>query len=222
MTDEPQRLDAAAMLPAQLRKRLEALDATEVDQAPVPRVETAQEAQDRLEARRQVYAARWSAQVPPMYAVAALADLDAAQAFTWPNDALNLVLAGPVGTGKTHAAYALGNALVADGYWVQASTVVDLLAALRPDGDPGLVRAVQGCQVLILDDLSASKASEWAQEQMTDLMDRRVREGHRTIVTTNSTEPDLEAAWGGRFLDRLRFRRTVVVLRGESRRKAEW
>jgi hypothetical protein len=56
---------------------------------------------------------------------------------------------------------------------------------------------------------------------MTALLDLRVREGRRTVVTTNVPESELEAAWGGRFMDRFRFRRTVVVYRGESRRKAE-
>lgn len=184
--------------------------------------ETADEKADRLAARRAVYQARWAAQVPPMYADADLADLDESQAFTWPTESLNLVMAGPVGTGKTHAAYAIGHALSREGNWVQAVTVVDLLAALRPDGDQGLAGAVQGCQVLILDDLGAGKASDWAVEQMTALLDLRVREGRRTIVTTNVPETDLEAAWGGRFMDRLRFRRTVAVFRGESRRKAAW
>lgn len=184
--------------------------------------ETADERAERLAIRREVYLARWRAQVPPMYAQASLIDLDQSQQHNWPIESLNLVLAGSVGTGKTHAAYARGNDLADQGLWVQAITVVDLLAALRPDGDPGLGRAVQECQVLILDDLGAGKASEWAIEQMTALLDLRVREGRRTIVTTNVPEPDLEAAWGGRFMDRLRFRRMVHVFRGESRRKAEW
>lgn len=187
-----------------------------------PDDETADERAERLAARRAVYQARWAAQVPPMYADASLADLDQGQYFTWDRDSLNLVLAGPVGTGKTYAAYAIGNDLSAEGTWCQAVTVADLLAALRPDGDPSLAKAVQSCQVLILDDLGATKASDWAVEQMTSLLDLRVREGRRTVVTTNVPEPDLETAWGGRFMDRLRFRRTVHIFRGESRRKAEW
>lgn len=187
-----------------------------------PDDETADERAERLAARRAVYQARWAAQVPPMYAEASVMDLDESQPWSFHPGTLNIVLAGPVGTGKTHAAYAMGNAMAERGEWVQAVTVVDLLAALRPDGDPALGRAVRECQVLILDDLGAGKASEWAVEQMTALLDLRIREGRRTIVTTNIPEPDLEAAWGGRFMDRLRFRRTVHVFRGESRRKAEW
>lgn len=221
MTDDPQPL-TPDVLPGPLRERLKATPPAPFQPDQARHAETPQEKADRLEARRQVYAARWAQQVPPMYRDALLADLDAAQAFVWPADSLNLVLAGPVGTGKTHAAYALGNALVADGAWVQASTVADLLAAMRPDGDLRLVRACQEAGVLVLDDLGATKASEWSVEQLTALLDLRVREGRRTVVTTNVPEPDLEAVWGGRFMDRLRYRRTVAVLRGESRRKAEW
>lgn len=222
MTD-PQPLGAT--IPAPLRERLEAMGVKPASQiTPDPRQarETEAEKAERLAARQAVYQARWVAQVPPMYADASLDDLDESQAVSWPDDSLNLVLAGGVGTGKTHAAYALGNALSAKGTWVQAVTVVDLLAALRPDGDPSLGRAVRECQVLILDDLGANKVTDWALETMTALLDLRIREGRRTVVTTNDTEPDLEAAWGGRFMDRLRFKRTVAVFRGESRRKAAW
>jgi len=219
-TAEP--VTIADAIPPALRKRLEAMGVKPASDLDQPRTETPDEAAERLAARRAVYQARWSAQVPPMYQEAAWADLDEGLRFDWPEASLNLVLAGPVGTGKTHAAYALGNAFSGRGQWVQATTVVDLLAALRPEGDPSLARAVRECQVLVLDDLGAGKASEFAVEQMTALLDLRVREGRRTIVTTNVPETDLEAAWGGRFMDRLRFRRTVHVFRGESRRKAAW
>jgi DNA replication protein DnaC len=221
MTD-PRRIQDAVN--ALLEKHPHLKRAAEVAEPDTTRsaAETPDEKADRLAARRAVYQARWAAQVPPMYAQASLIDLDQSQQHNWPIESLNLVLAGPVGTGKTHAAYARGNDLADQGLWVQAVTVVDLLAALRPEGNPSLAKAVQECHVLILDDLGAGKASEWAVEQMTALLDLRVREGRRTVVTTNVPEADLEAAWGGRFMDRLRFRRTVHVFRGESRRKAAW
>ena len=227
MTEQAEPITIADALPARLRERLEAMGvqtAAELAKAAdaEPRTESPEDRQERLERRRNAYRARWEAQVPPMYADASWSDLDEAQRFDWPQESLNLVLAGPVGTGKTHAAYALGNAFSARGQWVQATTVVDLLAAMRPDGDASLARAAQSCHVLILDDLGAGKASEFAVEQMTALMDLRIREGRRTIMTTNVPEPDLEAAWGGRFADRLRYRRTVAVFKGESRRKAAW
>lgn len=221
----PDPVRIADAIPARIRERLEAMGVTtaaELAAEQDARTESPEDRQERLERRRSAYRARWEAQVPPMYADASWGDLDESQRFDWPEDSLNLVLAGPVGTGKTHAAYALGNAFSRRGQWVQATTVVDLLAAMRPEGDASLARAAQNCHVLILDDLGAGKASEFAVEQMTALLDKRIREGRRTIVTTNVPEPDLEAAWGGRFADRLRFRRTVAVFKGESRRKAAW
>jgi DNA replication protein DnaC len=225
---EPDDLEPIGTDPAlqALQERLKArgyelTPASELD-TPTHVTETEADKAQRLAARQAVYRARWEAQVPPMFRDARLADLDESQAVTWERESLNLVLAGPVGTGKTHAAYAFGNEMAQAGRWVCATTVVDLLAAMRPDGDPGLVKAAQECAILILDDLGAGKASEFAVEQMTALLDRRVREERHTIVTTNVPEGDLEAAWGGRFMDRLRFKRTVKVFSGPSRRKAAW
>lgn len=213
---------AGTAIPPRILERLERLGLDPEDLPPTDHRETPEDAQERLRARQAVYRARWEAQVPPMFSEAALSDLDESQAVTWHRESLNLVLAGPVGTGKTYAAYAMGNAMAAEGRWVCATTVVDLLTAMRPDGDPSLVRAAHECAILILDDLGAGKASDFAVEQMTALLDRRVREQRHTIVTTNVPEADLEAAWGGRFMDRLRYRRTVQVFSGPSRRKAEW
>lgn len=216
---EPQK----PSLPPRLLARLEALGvkpASALDED--PHAETAAEKAERLAIRRDVYLARWASQVPPMYAEASLADLDEHQRVEAPQEALNLVLAGPVGTGKTHAAYALGNQAARAGRWVTAVTVVDLLAAMRPEGDTGLVKAAHGCDLLILDDLGAGKATEFAVEQLTALLDHRIRDHRRTIVTTNVPEAGLEATWGGRFMDRLRYRRVVAVFGGPSRRTAEF
>lgn len=218
MTDEPTPVGQA--IPPSLLARLEKMGVRPAVEFIPTREKSQEDPEDRAERdrrRQSAYLARWTAQVPPMYATAAPEDLDVK--IEWPSESLHLVLAGPVGTGKTHAAYAIGNRL-AQTTWVTAVTVVDALAAHRPEGNAGLVKALRESRVLILDDLGASTVSDWAQETMTDLVDRRLREGLRTIVTTNSTEVELEAAWGGRFMDRLRFRRTVVVFRGESRRKA--
>ena len=201
---------------------------------PLPReqAETDEDRAERLAIQQRHRQARWAARLPVMFTGASLEQMaadpeqaDAAATLArWAADptALNLMLAGPVGTGKTHAAYAIGNALVAD-QWVEAWTVADLLTALRPDGDPTAAQAVRDADVLVLDDLGATKVSEWAQETLTALLDARLREQRRTIITTNlPSMQTLTDAWGGRFTDRLRFRSTAVVLSGTSRRRADW
>lgn len=195
--------------------------------------ETAEQAAERKATQAANRANRWRSRLPFRYADASLDDLagDAEQAETaagirgWLNHpvALTLVLAGPVGTGKTHAAYAIGNACVARGRWVEAWRLHDLLADLRPDGDSRAWDRACGCDLLIVDDLGATKVSEWADETVTALLDSRLNAGRRTVLTTNQNGAALAAVWNGRFIDRLNDSALALVMRGESRRKAlDW
>jgi len=162
-----------------------------------------------------------------MYQEASVDDLDdlqhAAHVRGWlRSGSLHLVLAGPVGTGKTHAAYAVGNQALAAGLWVEAWAVGDLMDALRPGGsDHGAEERARKCHVLVLDDL-VGKATDWEAERMTLLLDARVRDQRQTVVTTNITSGQITETWGGRFMDRLRYRLTPLTFQGESRRGAEW
>lgn len=237
MTTEPQPLATAPAL-TRLQAALKARG-IDVEAAPDPeRVETPAERSQRLLEASRAARTRWGARVPAMYAQARLADVLTDGDHLRPDQAqsiqafqasmgghpgpLNLVLAGPVGTGKTHAAYALGNQAALAGLTTEAWAVVDLLEAMRPSGDAQAAYLARRARLLVLDDLGAQKASEWAVEAMTGLLDERVRENRHTVVTTNVPEPDLEGAWGGRFMDRLRYRRAVAVFHGESRRAAAW
>lgn len=188
--------------------------------------ETPEQAVERHKAAALARAQHWLEQMPAMYAEARLDDLEPnvlAAITRWlEDDGTSLVLAGQVGTGKTHAAYAVGHALLAKGLTVEAWTLSDLLAAMRPDGNPKASDRARECDVLILDDLGAAKASEWAQEQLTALLDARLRDKRRQVITTNAPYEALEAAWGSRAMDRLRYRWAVVTFTGESRRKAAW
>lgn len=191
------------------------------------RTETREEAAERRQQRLSAYAARWLEKVPAIYAKAALADLDdqqhAVRVQSWLHSgSLHLVLAGPVGTGKTHAAYAVGNAALAAGRWVEAWSVGDLLDALRPgSSDRAAETRARQCHVLLLDDLTA-KATDWESERLTLLLDARVRDQLQTIVTTNITSDQITDTWGARFMDRLRYRLTALTFSGESRRSATW
>lgn len=192
-----------------------------------PDDETPEEAAERHRQRMGNLTARWREGVPPMYANASLADLDNAQHAVriqaWlRSGSCHLVLAGPVGTGKTHAAYAVGNQALAAGMWVEAFSVGDLMDALRPgSSDRDAERRARECHVLILDDLTA-KATDWEAERLTLLMDARVRAERLTVLTTNITSEQITETWGARFMDRLRYRLTALTLTGESRRKADW
>lgn len=218
--------DAIATLQARIAAmekagRIKARDT--VDDPPL--VETGAEAEARRRAAQAHLNARWAERLPVMYADATLADLEGQDRHlvTWLSNtaSLTLVLAGSVGTGKTHAAYAVGNTAVAQGVWAEAWTCADLLEALRPGGDPTnrVAYRVRHCDLLVLDDLGAAKATEWAAETLTAILDHRLREKRRQVVTTNHPYEVLEANWGARLMDRFRYRWTVVTMTGESRRR---
>jgi hypothetical protein len=230
MTDHPEPVAIGdALKDHPLTKRLAErgiqITSTEADEH--HHIETPEEAAERREKAHAGVRGRWERRRPAMYANAKMADLSPesvrGSGWSWDHHSLNLCLAGPVGTGKTHAAYAIANDWVDRGMVVEAWSVGDLLTALRPGHEDE--RADFWCRaadLLILDDLNATKVSEFSMEQITLLMDWRLSRMRRTIVTTNLTEDQLQEAWGERLMDRLRHRRTVKVLTGESRRRPEW
>lgn len=218
--------DTVAALQARIRDMERAGRINLKDAPEVPLTETGEEAQARHRAAQANLNARWGATVPAMYAEASMADLEGMdrRLLTWlTNDSSRtLILAGPVGTGKTHAAYAIGNAAVHRGIWTESWSTTDLLEAMRPGGDPHAAYRARHSDLLLLDDLGASKATDWAIDAMTSLVDHRTRENRRQIVTTNAPYDALVEVWGHRLMDRLAYRMTAVTITGDSRRHAKW
>lgn len=165
---------------------------------------------------------------PAHFCDASLADLDAlsdpdGHVGEWLDGGNpSLMLVGPVGTGKSHSAYAIGSAACLAGLLVVAVSVPDLLADLRPGGNGNLGARARTADLLILDDLGAEKGSEWTGEQLSALLDARVRENRRQVVTTNLTYVQLVERLGERTMSRLTGGATVVRLQGDDRRRRTW
>jgi DNA replication protein DnaC len=135
-------------------------------------------------------------------------------------DTRNLLLAGPVGTGKSYAAWALAHHFVAREQKVMFRSVPRLMLDMRPDGDEGAFDRACEADVLVLDDLGAARPTEWASEQMYAIVEERCSYQRRTIVTTNLAYDQLAERWGGPVMDRLRDKAIVLDLIGKSRRGA--
>lgn len=144
----------------------------------------------------------------------------------------NLLLLGPVGTGKTGTALAaVRDDWITHGRAVQFWPVVDLLRGLRPDGELDMGR-LTSVPLLILDDLGAEKPSDWTAEQLYALVNRRWLDQRATIATSNlpgtrATAPSgytgdvLDEVIGERLFSRLVGDDAVVVrLSGRDRRRA--
>lgn len=145
-------------------------------------------------------------------------------------DSPSLLIIGPTGSGKTHAAYAAIRVLAAQGIPVKwdALTAPDLYARLRPrDGidTEGVFQGIASAELLMLDDLGAAKASEWTEEVNYRLVNFRYDRSLPMILTSNlpviaaAGKPSLSAALGERVMSRLSGMCQYVTLRGPDRRR---
>lgn len=150
---------------------------------------------------------------------------------------LTLVLVGDNSVGKSHAAFAVGNQAANrdEPWWVVAWNLPDLNEQLRPGGPVRVYEYAERCDLLILDDLGAEKISDWTLQELYRLLEARVRNRRRTIITTNlpydergfadtppekrPVTPNMLARYGGRVTHRIIQRATLVRVRGESWRK---
>lgn len=140
----------------------------------------------------------------------------------WERGPRALVIAGPSRTGKTHAAYAITNAVNAAGGWVHATTAAGLSRALKPGGDVLAWNYASTANLLMLDDLGRERVTDWWMEQLQDLVDERCSNERRLIVTCNS-DPSAEAAfatlserYGDPLAERLIDDGGIVVFDGPS------
>jgi DNA replication protein DnaC len=180
---------------------------------------------ERKAARRRVF----ETAVPALYREARLADLE-------PNDqhrdalaewlqagTRTLILSGPVGTGKTHAGYALLHQAVDTGVRVFGVTLLDLLNTMRPGAAPSPAgRLAIDAELFLFDDVATERATDWAVEQFGGILDHRTRELKRQIITTNATPAELREKFGNRIMSRLIGGATVFTFTGEDLRRRYW
>ena len=138
----------------------------------------------------------------------------------------SLLLLGTVGTGKTWLAYAALRTLAESGHprvdWA-GGTVAETYARLRPSSgeNPAAVfDELATASILLLDDLGATKHSDWTEETTLTLLDARYRTRGPVIATGNATPKELAVAIGDRALSRLVGMSVLVEVKGPDRRLA--
>ncbi len=103
-----------------------------------------------------------------------------------------LLLMGPCGTGKTHLAVAALKELVLRGHDALFYDYRELLKEIQASYNPvsqttemGVLEPVLTAELLLLDDLGASKPSAWALETVGHILNTRYNEKRVTLLTTN-------------------------------------
>jgi DNA replication protein DnaC len=106
----------------------------------------------------------------------------------------SLVLAGGVGTGKTHLAAALLIRAIRAGKHGLFRSVPSLMNRLRSFGPKGDYQNVLDDAIrydtLVFDDLGAERCTDWVGEQLYMLIDERYTSNRQTVVTTNFQTPE--------------------------------
>jgi DNA replication protein DnaC len=104
-----------------------------------------------------------------------------------------LILHGPYGTGKSHLAMAIGQAVLGRGGLAIFATVPDLLDSLRETYDRAAAgesfetrfNRYRNADLLILDDMGTEKLTSWGREKLFQLVNHRYNRWLPTVFTTN-------------------------------------
>ena len=124
-----------------------------------------------------------------------------------------VTFSGPPGSGKTAAAVAVLAAILHDGLYrpeqvwftSEAAYLAGLRATFDDDRGRGLPAGgdVRGAAVLVLDDLAATRLTEWGRAEIAELIAYRHAEYLPTLVTTNLSLDALAVQVDGRTASRL-------------------
>ena len=109
--------------------------------------------------------------------------------------------------GKTHLSAAIANVIAGKGMSViyeSAQQIFDTCDAVRFNRmDISERTKYENCKLLIIDDLGAECITQYSVSAMTSLIDLRIVNGRKTIISTNLTPAAIRKTYGERMFSRL-------------------
>ena len=137
------------------------------------------------------------------------------------------IASGITGNGKTSWAIKLllkyfdcvwaGNGMRVRGYFVHVPTFLNTLKDFNSDHNE-LRNIIENADLVVFDDIAATKTSDYDVTQLLSLIDTRMYKGLSNIYTGNvDTKDGLEKVLGTRLTSRV-WAGEVIVLRGKDRR----
>ena len=141
------------------------------------------------------------------------------------SDNIGLLFFGNVGTGKTYLAACIANELISRGIPVLMSNFSKLLndlSGFKEADKNGYIASLNNYELLIIDDLGVERQSDYALEQVFNIIDSRYKNGQPLIVTTNLSVEDLKNPKDmkyKRIYDRILEMTIPIKVDGVSRRE---
>jgi DNA replication protein DnaC len=147
-----------------------------------------------------------------------------------------LLLTGPVGVGKTHLAVSILKGLTERGgfsclfyeFGSLLKEIQDSYNSSTQTSELGVLSPVLNIDVLVLDELGASKPTDWVRDTMAYIINTRYNDQKHTIFTTNylderqANEETLEDRIGIRLRSRLFEMCKTIEIKGADYRKAKF
>jgi DNA replication protein DnaC len=145
-----------------------------------------------------------------------------------------LLFTGPVGVGKTHLAVAVLRELIEKKgahcmFYESGALLREIQSSYNPVSGTSaseVLAPVFGAEVLVLDELGASKPTDWSLDTMTQIINARYNDRRLTLFTTNygdvrrhPAEETLEDRVGARLRSRLYEMCRTIVVEGEDYRR---
>lgn len=139
-------------------------------------------------------------------------------------DGKGLLFYGSVGTGKTYIASCIANALIDKGYRCLVTNFARLVNTLQGmyTGKQEYIDSLNKFDLLVIDDLSAERDTEYMNEVIQLIINDRYRVKLPLIVTTNLTAKDLAKPTDikkERVYSRLLEMCVLIEVKGENRRQ---
>lgn len=144
-----------------------------------------------------------------------------------------LLFTGPVGVGKTHLSVAILRGLVEKGvaclfyeFGALLKEIQDSYNPISKTSELRVLAPVYQAEVLVLDELGASKPTDWVRDTMMQIINTRYNDRRLTIFTTNyldarrkESDETLEDRIGARLRSRLYEMCRTVHIDGEDYRR---
>jgi DNA replication protein DnaC len=188
---------------------------------------------DRAKLPRRYERCHWNNYQPVNSTQRAALELSMQLAMDFPNTDEGLLLTGPVGVGKTHLAVSILKGLAERGFTCLFYEFGTLLKEIQDSYNPNtkaselsILRPVLEADVLVLDELGASKPTDWVRDTMAHIINTRYNDRRLTVFTTNypderanDREETLEDRIGARMRSRLyEMCRNVKITGSDYRR----
>lgn len=140
---------------------------------------------------------------------------------------LNLFFFGGTGSGKTFLSSCIAKSFLDSGHSVLYLTATDLCdildkAKFRKEEADGFnneyLDFAENCDLLIIDDLGTEYTFSYPQSKMFDILEKRMVNKKRTIISTNLSLDDINSRYSPRFYSRILKEYKILQFKSEDLR----